>query len=160
MKYLFCAAVLFLTDSCLKAKAEKNKAAKEKEMAGGRLVMTRYHNYGAFLNLLEKKRELLLAVSGALFGILLLLAALIYPKKGRRAAKLGLALLIGGSASNLSDRIRKGYVVDYFYFTGKCFEKGTHSSGKSGRKRHIIFNLADFGIFLGSLLAAADQITR
>ena len=62
---------------------------------------------------------------------------------GETAAKTGLALLIGGGASNLIDRVQRGYVTDYFSIdAGKRFQ----------RLRKIVFNCSDFCVFAGVLL--------
>lgn len=52
-------------------------------------------------------------------------------------------MLFGGGLSNLYDRYTKGHVVDYFHIN-------------IGPKwlRNIIFNVSDFFIFLGVILAA------
>ncbi|MDE6887595.1 MAG: signal peptidase II, partial [Eubacterium sp.] len=57
--------------------------------------------------------------------------------------------LAGGGLSNLYDRLRKGYVVDYFSFgTGpKWF-------------RRLVFNLADFFVFAGVLLCMIQMIRK
>ena len=54
-----------------------------------------------------------------------------------------LALLLGGSFSNTYDRLRRKYVVDYLSFPvkWKWF-------------RDIVFNISDFCIIIGALLAA------
>lgn len=144
MHYLIIVLTVFFTDHTIKEKIEKAEPMIEKELAGGRVRLTRYHNEGAFHNLLEHKKQLLLALSGLLFGMLLLLAVCIWPKQGRKTAKLGLALLLGGAGSNLYDRIHRGYVVDYFYF---C----------SGKRRHLVYNISDFAIAIGSLLTALSM---
>ena len=55
--------------------------------------------------------------------------------------KTALAMILGGGASNLYDRVKKGHVVDYFSFK-------TRSRRLSG----IIFNISDFFVFAGALL--------
>lgn len=55
--------------------------------------------------------------------------------------KAALAMILGGGASNLYDRVKKGHVVDYFSFK-------TRSRRLSG----IIFNVSDFFVFAGALL--------
>lgn len=53
--------------------------------------------------------------------------------------RLGLALVTGGAASNLIDRYRRGYVVDYLRFSPKQIH-------------HIVMNLGDIAVFLGMIL--------
>ena len=70
-------------------------------------------------------------------------------KKGgiftRLMGKLGASFLLGGAASNLYDRLNRGYVVDYFSIRCKYLEK-------------VVFNLGDFFIFAGSALIAASDL--
>ena len=68
-------------------------------------------------------------------------------KKGgiftRLMGKLGASFLLGGAASNLYDRLNRGYVVDYIRFPNCRIKK----------IRHIIFNIADFFLFMGAALS-------
>ena len=63
-------------------------------------------------------------------------------KTGKELKKTGLAMLAGGGLSNLYDRYTKHHVVDYVRF-------------QTGPKwfRRIIFNVSDFFIFIGAVLA-------
>lgn len=119
-----------------------------REILGGRIVLNKVYNKGAFLNLLEEKKEIVKTVSGVCLGLLLLLFAIMLPKKGNRLFKLGLALVLGGAASNVSDRFLRGYVVDYFSF----------KSSKLKKLNHIVFNLADIAIFIGTVLMSLSSV--
>lgn len=57
--------------------------------------------------------------------------------EGKTVTKLGLALVIGGSLSNLYDRFVRRYVVDYFSF-------------QFGVLKKVVFNLGDLFVFFGS----------
>ena len=143
MWHILTAILICAADQLFKRYADANlEYAKNRSVLGGRILLTKYHNRGAMLNLLEEKKESLMVLSGAASGcaLMLFLRSL---KKGRPSVRLALALIIGGAASNMSDRIRKGYVVDYFRF--------------SFLKR-VIFNLADLSIFLGSVLLVFCQL--
>ena len=145
MWYILTAVLICAADQLLKRYADANlEYAKDRPVLGGRILLTKYHNRGAMLNLLEEKREGLMALSGAASGcaLTLFLRSL---KKGRPSVRLAFALITGGAASNMSDRIRKGYVVDFFRF--------------SFLKR-VIFNLADLSIFLGSILMVLCQFGK
>ena len=91
----------------------------------------------------EKKRPVVAAVSLTLTIILTLVFLLSLGHRGNRLLRLGLALLLGGSFSNTYDRLRRKYVVDYLSFPvkWKWF-------------RDIVFNISDFCIIIGALLAA------
>lgn len=65
-----------------------------------------------------------------------------FPYKACKSCGAGrMAILTGGALSNLYERCRNGYVVDYIRF---------HSPWK--RLNRLVFNLADFFIFIGSAL--------
>jgi len=57
--------------------------------------------------------------------------------------KLGAILVISGALSNLSDRIRFGFVVDYLFIKWPA---------------NTVFNIADIAILLGSLLLIKEII--
>lgn len=59
------------------------------------------------------------------------------------AAKCGISLIAAGGGSNLFDRLRRGTVTDVIQF-----------SKAPGRIKHLVFNLADFMILLGSICTA------
>ena len=106
-----------------------------------RLLLRKYHNYGAFLNIMEKKKKLLHLISIVFTCIISLFFFLTLFHKGNRILKLGLALLLGGSFSNTYDRLSRNYVVDYFSFCSP-FPK----------LNRIVFNISDFCIIVGTLL--------
>jgi len=96
-------------------------------------------NTGAFLGL---GADWPLAVRTAVFGIgngLLLIALAVLAVRARwpRRALLGVALFIGGGASNLLDRITSGVVIDFM-------------NVGIGSLRTGIFNVADMAIMLGA----------
>lgn len=103
----------------------------------GLIRLHKNHNDGFPFGFLKEYPELVKgipfmvasAVAGA-FGVLLL-------RKGSTAQKAGLAMVLGGAVSNLYDRFKWGYVVDYFSFQKKGLDK-------------VVFNLGDMCIFLGS----------
>lgn len=140
MFYLFIVLGIFVGDLILKNYIEKHKTlGKTEEILKGKILVTRYHNQGAFLNLLEKRREILLFSSGAFLGLMAMFLLLLIPQKSKRLLKLGVALMLGGASSNVYDRVKRGYVVDYFSFS---FLK------------KVVFNISDIFIFLGSMIVA------
>lgn len=127
--------------------SRQRSGAGEADCGVGRIVIEKYYNRGAALNFLEKQPERMrvlhagmLCVAGTCYAVLLCLP-------GRRLQKAGLALLVGGGASNLCDRLFKGHVVDYFRI-----DAGPR------RFRRTIFNISDFCVFAGALLAAAGAV--
>lgn len=146
MLYLFIVIAFVFTEHKIKDYMETHRELGVKqEILGGRVTLQKYHNTGAFLNFLEKKKDLVKTISGVFLGLLVLLFAFSLPKKGNRLYKLGLALLLGGAISNVSDRFRRGYVVDYFSINCK-------------KLKTVIFNLADFAIFIGSGLILLSSL--
>lgn len=146
MIYLFISAGVFLLDYFVKAHMDRNYARKEKHPRfGGKIIFEKYYNNGAALNLLQRKPLLLRFIHTTI----LLAVGVVYYLSLRCSrhpiGKTGLALLLGGGASNLFDRYTKGHVVDYFRI----------NIGPK-RLKNIIFNISDFCIFIGALLAAID----
>lgn len=137
IKYILTAAGVFAVDQYCKGKIEEKRRFPDRKILRGQIILTRYHNSGAFLNLGENHRGVLKTLASVLLGVLVVMAALVWRNDRRELLKWGYGLLVGGAASNLWDRYRKGYVVDYFSF--KLLPK-------------VVFNLGDMAIFLGALL--------
>lgn len=143
MGYILIAAMVFAADMLLKRHVENTKKMHEEEtLSGGRAVVRRYHNRGAFLNLGEKRGALVRACSLGLTVAVTILFAATLTYKGSALLKTGLALLLGGAFSNTYDRLYRKYVVDYF-----SFRTGIRVLDR------IVFNLADFAIIIGALCA-------
>ena len=107
------------------------------------LILKKYHNIGAMLNLGAARRKVMTAIS-VVFTILLSFAFLLsLGQRGNNVLRIGLSFLLGGSFSNTYDRLKRKYVVDYLSFNvkWKWF-------------REIVFNVSDFCIIIGSLLTA------
>jgi signal peptidase II len=140
MVYILLVLAIFITEYKIKDYIEKNKSMhKKEEILGGNIIIERYHNKGAMLNFMENNVKLVKIITTTLLGILLLIFAFVLPKKGNHLLKLALSLVLGGALSNVYDRIKKGYVVDYFSF--KFLKK-------------IVFNISDICIFLGACMIA------
>lgn len=115
--------------------------------AKGWIRLYRNHNkgfpFGALSGKPEVVRTLPLMMASALAGAL---AALL----GRKDAfweRLGLAVVLGGAVSNIYDRLKRGYVVDYFSIQWKGLKK-------------VVFNLGDIFIFAGGLMVLAAQVVK
>lgn len=146
MLYILIIVAFVIVESRIKGFIETNVSSEEnREILKGKVIIRKYYNEGAFLNFLENKKELVKTVSGILLGLLLLLFAIMLPKKGNKDFKLGLALVLGGAISNVSDRFNRGKVIDYFSFNCK-------------KLKSIVFNLADMAIFLGSFLMLLSSV--
>ena len=140
--YAVLATVIFIFDLLIKNYIEKTrKEGEEEAVCGGRLLIRRYHNKGAFLNVGERRRDLVAVMSVALTLGVTVLFVLTFSCKGSRLLKAGLAILLGGAYSNTYDRLMRRYVVDYVSFPVK-----------NKKIRSVVFNISDFCIAIGALL--------
>lgn len=106
-----------------------------------RILIKRYHNKGAMLNLGQHRSSTVAALSVVLCVLITIVFLFSLGTRGNNLLRIGLSLLLGGSFSNTYDRLKRKYVVDYFSFNVKC--KGI---------RRIVFNISDFCIMIGALL--------
>ena len=150
MLYVIIAAAIFLVDFGVKEWVERHEeTGKEKEILHGKLLLRRYHNRGAFLDLGAAKSGLV-----AILSLLLTLAMTVvflttFGVRGGRLLKTGLAFLLGGAYSNTYDRLRRRYVVDYVSFPVK-----------NPALRSIVYNLSDFCILIGALCMALSEALK
>ena len=114
---LLIAAVIVVLDQVAKALVRGAFDLHESlEVIPGFFNLTRVHNYGAAFGLMNTvdfpyKTAVLSAVAAAALSMLALYATKLPPDQ--RFARIGLALIVGGAAGNLIDRISAGYVVDF-----------------------------------------------
>lgn len=142
MIYVTIAAAIFLLDYLIKKKVDKErKPGEETELLDGKIVLTKYYNKGAALNFLSKKPDTMTLIHTGFWGFLAGIFASALGRKENSGLLTGLALLLGGGASNLSDRLQKKHVVDYFSFGVKW-----------KKLQGIVFNVSDLFIFLGAVL--------
>lgn len=149
MRLLFIqmALGLFQADMAVKHEIETRPEFEERqEFLDGRIRVQRFHNHGmaggkfaGHMSNIIRFSGLMTAGAMAAFGRLLW-------KPGRAIEKTGFAFLTGGALSNLYDRCRRGYVVDYVSFRTP-WEKFNR----------LIFNISDFFIFIGMLLICTGQ---
>lgn len=148
MFYIGLMAGLFGLDVYLKGKAEAQDAEnfpRDMEGSFGRIRLYRNHNEGFCFGLLKQKKELVkmipLVFTSATAGIF----AWLLTRRSRIIHKLGFSLITAGALSNLFDRMKKGYVVDYFSF--QC-----------GWLKKVVFNIGDLCIFLGTFLLTVSEL--
>lgn len=146
MIYLILVVAIFITDYFIKDYIEKNKKlGAEETILNGKIIITKCHNKGAILNFLENRKEVVVTISGILFGMILMFFAMLLPQRRKDVLKFAIACILGGAASNLYDRVKRGYVVDYFSFSFY---------------RKVIFNISDLFIFLGCFLVLAISVLK
>lgn len=140
MLYILIIAGIVLLECKLKKYIEQSLPFGErKEILKGKIILKKQYNRGMFLNLMQDKADTVIKISKIMLGILLVVFTFLLPRKHNKLLKLGLALCLGGAVSNVYDRIKRGYVVDYFSINCKGLKT-------------VVFNLGDMFIFLGSLL--------
>ena len=138
--YLMTIPAVFGTDVMLKKKSEEKKLPIEKE-GNDPIIWRNYHNTGAMLNFGAGK-SFVKVLSFVFTAAVTVYFIITLGHKGKNLLKAGLALVLGGAYSNMYDRMRKDYVVDYISF--RCRWK---------RFSNIVFNIGDFAIMAGALLA-------
>ncbi len=153
MTVLICAALsvgIFVLDLFIKNGIERRmEEGEERPLCGERLVIRKYHNRGAFLDIGEKRQKwvALLSLCLTLFMTAVFLATFSF--RGNAALKAGLALLLGGAYSNTYDRLARKYVVDYVSFPVK-----------NRKLSRMVFNISDFCIIVGALLLALSGMKK
>lgn len=147
MIYVLAALAVFGLDFFLKRKIDKKlETGQEIGILKNRIILRKYYNSGAMMDVLEQRPRLVQALSGLVLLAASLLFLLVLPKEGRKGQKLGLALIVGGGAGNFYDRVERGHVIDYFSFRSRF-----------SRLRRVVFNLSDLCIFLGAFLVLVFQ---
>ena len=143
------AAVVVLLDQATKAAVRSAMAQHQSvEVIPAFFSLTRVHNFGAAFGLMNNAefpyKDVVLAViaAAALAGLASYGATL---PAGQRLARVGLALIVGGAAGNLIDRIRSGYVVDFV----DVYWRDWH---------FWAFNVADAAITIGVSLMILDLL--
>jgi signal peptidase II len=110
--------------------------------------LARVHNYGAAFGLMNTldfpfKTALLASVAAIALASLALYAATL--PAHQRLARMGLAMIVGGAAGNLIDRVVSGFVVDFV----DLYWRGWH---------FWAFNVADAAITVGVALMILDLL--
>ena len=104
--YIIILLTLFIGDGIIKYLVENLIDQKERiPILGGKLFLTKYHNFGAFLNLGEKKKELVKLTAAVTTLLCLLLFIVTLGRHGKRLLNRALSLLLGGAFSNMCDRL-------------------------------------------------------
>lgn len=105
----------------------------------GKITLHKSHNRGMIMGFLSRYPKAVKLIPACVTVLISLFYLPFYFKKGNYLIKFSGVLTITGALNNLYDRLSRGYVVDYFSLPIK-------------RIKHIIFNLSDMFIFLGTLL--------
>jgi signal peptidase II len=92
------------------------------------------NNYGAFRGLLQKNRKALVFIQAISMFIIALILGIAIQRKDK-VSSLGLSLILGGAMGNFIDRLKDGYVTDFFAIQWT---------------KNLYYNLADMFIFIGA----------
>lgn len=146
---LWIVGVVVALDQAAKAVVRATLALHESvEVIPHFFSLTRVHNYGAAFGLMNAvdfpfKTALLALVAAAALVALAWYGASLPAEQ--RLARTGLALVVGGAAGNLIDRLQAGYVVDFV----DLYWRGWH---------FWAFNVADASITVGVALMIFDML--
>ena len=121
--FLTFGTTLALTDLAVKKEIEARpdgefpKTVKE---SGGLIRLHKNHNPGFSFGFMKEYPKLVEMVPVCMLSAVAGAWAYVIGKKGRVLEKTALTLVLAGGASNLYDRLKRGYVVDYFIFAGSA----------------------------------------
>ncbi|MBW2991856.1 signal peptidase II [Candidatus Woesearchaeota archaeon] len=136
--YLISLGVLVL-DQLVKFLIKKIEVGRD-VVDWGFFSLTHVHNYGAGFSILEGQNWLFVLI--ALMFIFLII--FFYDRiEEDKLVQSGFALLLGGTVSNLIDRVSYGFVIDYLDF-----------------KVWPVFNIADSAITVGAVLVIIYYILK
>lgn len=107
------AAVALGADQALKALVPKTIALGDEILVAGPFSLTHVRNSGIAFGLFSDWTSAIAALTGIVVAGLLIHFA--RTGAGHPILPVALGLLAGGSASNLADRVRLGYVTDYLH---------------------------------------------
>lgn len=147
-RWLGWSAVVFVLDQMTKHAITANFQYLETRYVFSWFNLVLAHNTGAAFSFLAGasgwQREFFIGVTLLISGVLLWM---LRSNHGNRLLSLALALVIGGAAGNLYDRILYGYVIDFVQW---------HVAGYYWPA----FNIADSSICLGAGLLIFDSFRR
>jgi len=146
---LWTAAVIVLLDQVVKAVVRSELTLNESvTVIPGFFDLTRVHNTGTafgFMNATDFPFKTLVLACVAVAALVALAMYAASLPVNQWLARTGLALILGGAAGNLIDRVAQGYVVDFvdLYWSGWHF---------------WAFNVADASITVGVALMILDLL--
>ena len=148
MFFLGVIAALTGTDLYLKEYFEKRDPAdfpREMEGTRGLVKLDRNHHAGFPFGFLKEKKAVVtyvpLVLTSAVGGAM----TWVMTKKGNFLEKAGFVLAFSGALSNLTERLARGYVVDYF-------------SIQRGRLKNVVLNLGDVYILVGGTILLLKEL--
>lgn len=129
------AAILILLDQGTKMLAlESLKPIGSMAAVPGLLDFTFVENRGVAFGMFSGQRWLILALTGAIIGVLVYYYKKLPAGKEYRWVRCALVMIVSGAVGNIIDRIFRGYVVDFLEFAFVDW---------------YVFNVADIFVVLG-----------
>lgn len=113
VRFTLISCIVLLTDQLVKREVRKLPLYKAAFSIEGLLEIVHYKNTGAAFSAFRDHPALIALVSS---GLLILLVTLLQNMRMNASARTAVAVLIGGGAGNLFDRIVYGGVTDYIHF--------------------------------------------
>ncbi|RKJ43148.1 signal peptidase II [bacterium 1XD8-76] len=147
MRYILMILTIFTGELFWKDHVEREiPEGSSKKALRNTVILTKHHNYGAAFNTGERRPGIVKGISVLLTVLAAIFFIFSFGTVGKGMLKFGLSLLLGGAFSNTYDRLRRGYVVDYFRL-----------NVPAKRIRNLIFNISDFCIVVGAVLAVLGE---
>ena len=145
MKWLWVSGVVLLADQCTKLLADAMLTLYQPVAVMPYLAMRKAYNSGAAFSFLadESGWQRWFFIVLALIVITVLVVWLRRLPVAEMRARLALALILGGAAGNVIDRLVYGYVIDFI----DVYYESWHWPA---------FNIADAAIFVGACLLLLD----
>lgn len=151
MLRIFFIIIAVLADQLLKSGVEKGVITQKDIDSKGKyfknIRIKKSHNHGFLFGKYSKNKKLVKFIP--FFVVVYFIFSMLFNNKNRRRGILNFLfkitrtvayiLIIAGGISNVADKFRRGYVVDYIIYN-------------KGLMRNIIFNLADVYIVFGSFI--------
>jgi len=152
--FLTFGTTLTFVDLAIKNRIEARDAAefpRELKESKGLVWLYQNHNPGFSFGCFKDRPKLVEMIPLCMTSGLAGAWAYLMGRRGRTAEKLAMTLALAGGVSNLYDRLKRGYVVDYFSIQWKALKK-------------VVFNLGDIfilsGAFLMILVGLADTVKK
>ena len=148
-KKLFCILTIIilviLIDQIFKLLIINNLYGSSMQLIRGILNLTYVENTGVAFGIGKNSKLILILVNIVIIGTLI---SYVYLKKDKmNKIKLdAILVIIGGGASNLIDRIFRGFVIDYIDINPLF--------------KYPVFNIADICIVLGVILIVIDMVIQ
>ncbi len=147
MRYILMILTIFTGELFWKDHVEREiPEGSSKKALRNTVILTKHHNYGAAFNTGERRPRIVKRISVLLTVLAAIFFIFSFGTVGKGMLKFGLSLLLGGAFSNTYDRLRRGYVVDYFRL-----------NVPAKWIRNLIFNISDFCIVVGAVLAVLGE---